>query len=72
MYYENASKDHLPANTIGNIITLYKNTAIAAADLTEYVPISSAMKPIFISPMSAISDLNALNIIYLVNMHNFT
>eukprot|EP00957_Ditylum_brightwellii_P160878 12248981-Ditylum_brightwellii.AAC.1 len=40
-----ASEDHLPDNIMRNTGTLSRNIAIAAADLTEWVPMFSALKP---------------------------
>ena len=56
---------------IRKIGTVYKNIAIAAADLTKFLPISSAMRPVVFSTIFIISDLIFFIRIAWVIMHKF-
>ena len=72
IYLNNASEKNLPANIIINIISLSKNIAIDAADLTECVPINYDLTSRFFSPISVAAVLNSLRIISWVILHKLS
>eukprot|EP00957_Ditylum_brightwellii_P125658 9578314-Ditylum_brightwellii.AAC.1 len=51
--------------------TLYRNIAVAAADLTKWVPMSSALKPSSSSPIALTANLNSFSNISRVICLNF-
>ena len=67
IYFKNASEDQRPTSIIINTGVSSRNMAIAAADLLEWVPMSSGLKPKVSLPMTLALVLKAWRMSSLLN-----
>ena len=71
IYFKNASEDQRPTSIIIKTGVSSRNMAMAAADLLEWVPMSSGLKPKVSLPMTLALVRNSWRMSSLLNSRSF-